>query len=227
MEGKPSFSEASSRKLFLPSLVMTSLVTNQSPTSVLVTLLLLDIGNTFNTSVGVTGQINTAYSIAAFILALFTGVLSVRFGHKSLLLVGVLLMTVSALGCFSAPDFTSLFAFYSLSGAGLAIANPMTFTLIGEHLPLEKRPKAIGWINAGGSTSLRHRGTGNCPNVRIRRLAFSTLRFCPANSSHKPPGGFSRHSMGFREPRDLVGYRSSSEFQEDLREQICWCLFDR
>jgi predicted MFS family arabinose efflux permease len=149
MEGESSFSVATSRRLFLPSLVMTSLATG--PISVLAALLLLDIGNTFNASVGVTGQINTAYSIAAFILALFTGVLSVRFGHKSLLLVGVLLMAVSALGCFLAPDFTSLLAFYSLSGAGYAIANPMTFTLVGEHFPLEKRPRAIGWIVAGGA----------------------------------------------------------------------------
>jgi len=121
------------------------------PIAVLAALLLIDIGNTFNTSVGVAAQVNTAYSIAAFVLALLTGVLSVRFSHKSLLLLGVLLMTVSALGCFLAEDFTSLLAFYSLSGAGYAIANPMTFTLVGEHFPLEKRPRAIGWIVAGGA----------------------------------------------------------------------------
>jgi predicted MFS family arabinose efflux permease len=45
----------------------------------------------------------------------------------------------------------SLLAFYSLSGAGYAIVNPMTFTLVGEHFPLEKRAKAIGWIVAGGA----------------------------------------------------------------------------
>jgi len=149
MESSPSFSEGSLRKLFLPSLVVASFAS--SPIAVLAALLLIDIGNTFNTSVGVTGQVNTAYSIAAFVLALLTGVLSVKFSHKSLLLVGVLLMTTSALGCFFAQNFTSLLVFYSLSGAGYAIANPMTFTLVGEHFPLEKRPKAIGWIVAGGA----------------------------------------------------------------------------
>jgi predicted MFS family arabinose efflux permease len=60
-------------------------------------------------------------------------------------------MTVSAVGCFIAPDFITLLAFYSLSGAGYAIVNPMTFTLVGEHFPLKKRANAIGWIVAGGA----------------------------------------------------------------------------
>jgi len=149
MESSPSSSEASRRKLFLPTLVVASFASG--PIAVFAALLLIDIGNTFNTSVGVTGQVNTAYSIAAFVLALLMGVLSVRFSHKSLLLVGVLLMTVSALGCLLAQDFTPLLVFYSLSGAGYAIVNPMTFTLVGEHFPLEKRPRAIGWIVAGGA----------------------------------------------------------------------------
>jgi len=149
METNPSSSEASHRKLFLPSLAMASFASG--PIAVLGALFLIDIGNTFNTSVGVTGQINTAYSIAAFIFALLTGVLSVKFKHKSLLLVGVLLMIASALGCFLASDFTSLLAFYSLSGAGYAIVSPMAFTLVGEHFSLERRSKAIGWIVAGGA----------------------------------------------------------------------------
>jgi predicted MFS family arabinose efflux permease len=77
METNPSSSEASRRKLFLPSLAMASFASG--PIAVLGALFLIDIGNTFNTSVGVTGQINTAYSIAAFIFALLTGVLSVKF----------------------------------------------------------------------------------------------------------------------------------------------------
>jgi len=121
------------------------------PISVIAALLLIDIGNTFSISVGVAGQVNAAYSIAALVLALLTSLLSVRFSHKSLLLFGVLLMTVSAFGCFLAQDFVSLLVFYSLSGAGYAITNPMTFTLVGESIPLEKRPRAIGWIVAAGA----------------------------------------------------------------------------
>jgi predicted MFS family arabinose efflux permease len=139
----------SSGKLFLPALAIASFSTG--PIGVLAALLLVDIGNTFSTSVSVTGQINTAYAIAAVVFALLTSLLSARFKHKSLLLAGVLLMTASVLGCYFAPDFTSLLAFFSISGAGYAIVNPMTFTLVGEHLPLEKRAGAIGWIVASGA----------------------------------------------------------------------------
>jgi predicted MFS family arabinose efflux permease len=132
-------------------LALSSVSFASGPIAVLGALLLIDIGNTFGTSVSVTGQINTAYSIAAVFFALLTGVLSIRFKHKSLLLVGVLLMIVSALGCFIAPDFITLLAFYSLSGAGYAIVNPMTFTLVGEHFPLKSRANAIGWVVAGGA----------------------------------------------------------------------------
>ena len=136
-------------RLFLPALAVANFSTG--PIGVLAALLLVDIGNTFNTKVGVTGQINTAYAIVAVVFALLTSLLSVRFKHNSLLLAGVLLMTASVLGCYFARDFTSLLLFYSISGAGYAIVSPMTFALVGEHLHLEKRAGAIGWIVAGGA----------------------------------------------------------------------------
>lgn len=119
--------------------------------SVLVGLLLIDIGSTFSTSVSTTGQINTLYSIAAVIFAFFTGVLSIKFKHRSLLLAGLLMLAISTVGCFFASDFILFSMFFSLSGAGYAIVNPMVFTLIGEHFPMEKRANAIGWIIAGGA----------------------------------------------------------------------------
>ena len=136
-------------RLFLPALATASFASG--PITVLAALLLIDIGNTFGTSVGVTGQINTLYSAAAVIFALLTGALSIKFRHRSLLLVGLFLMAISATGCFLALDFVTLLAFYSLSGAGYAIVNPMAFTLVGDHFPLEKRANAIGLIIAGGA----------------------------------------------------------------------------
>jgi DHA1 family inner membrane transport protein len=142
-------SEREPSRLFLPALAATSFASG--PITVLATLLLVDIGKTFGTSVSVTGQINTSYSIAAVASALSTSVLSIRFKQRSLLLFGVMLMAVSALGCFLALNFVTLLVFYSVSGAGYAIANPMALTVVGEYLPLEKRASAIGWIVAGGA----------------------------------------------------------------------------
>jgi len=141
--------EVPHRRLFLSSLIMSSFASG--PISVLASLLLIDIGSTFDTSVGVTGQLNTIYSIAALIVALLMGVLSTRFRHKSLFLTGLVLMLVSAMGCYLAPDFLTMMLSFSLSGVGYAMVNPMAFALVGKHLPVGRRPNAVGGIVAGGA----------------------------------------------------------------------------
>jgi len=136
-------------RLFLPSLAFSYFAAG--PLGVLVSLLLIDIGETFGVSEGVMGQINTLYSIVAVIIALLMGILSLRFKHKSLLLMGLLFIGISALGCLVAPDFNWMLVSYSLSGLGWAMVSPMCVTMIGEHFPLEKRASAVGWIVAGGA----------------------------------------------------------------------------
>jgi DHA1 family inner membrane transport protein len=136
-------------RLFLPSLAFSYFATG--PLGVLVSLLLIDIGETFDVSEGVMGQINTVYSIVAVVIALLMGILSLKFKHKSLLLVGLLFISISALGCLLAPDFNGMLVSYSLSGLGGAMVSPMCVTMIGEHFPLEKRASAVGWIIAGGA----------------------------------------------------------------------------
>lgn len=116
-----------------------------------INLLLIDVGLTFGISVGVTGQILTFSSIVAVISALFMGALSVRFKHKSLLLTGLVFITISALGCSFASSFSMLFIFYSMTGVGLAMVDPMTVTLVAEYFPLKNRTSAIGWLNVGAA----------------------------------------------------------------------------
>jgi len=136
-------------RFFLHSLVVSNFAAGALP--LLGSLLLIDIGSTFNTTVGVTGQINTLYSIAAVIFAIMMGALSIRFRHNLLLLTGLLFNTASALGCFLAQDFPTMMTSYALSGIGWAMISPMSITLIGEHYPTEKRAKAVGLVVAGGA----------------------------------------------------------------------------
>jgi DHA1 family inner membrane transport protein len=124
-----------------------------TPPRNVVGLLLIDIGLTFGCSVGVMGQIRTVSSAMALVFALVMGVLSVRYSHKKLLLIGLLVYTFSALGCFMSGNFMGMMLAYSLSGIGLAMVSPMAFALVGELLPLDKRSKATGWIFAGTSLS--------------------------------------------------------------------------
>ena len=151
MDGNLGHAEEKSSpgRLFLPSLAFSYFATG--PLGVLVSLLLIDIGKTFSVSEGVMGQINTLYSIVAVVFALLMGILSIRFKPKSLLLIGLLFIGISALGCFVAPDFNGMLVSYSLSGLGWAMVSPMGVTLIGEHFSLEKRASAVGWIIAGGA----------------------------------------------------------------------------
>jgi DHA1 family purine base/nucleoside efflux pump-like MFS transporter len=138
-------------RLFLPSLALSYFATG--PLGVVVSLFLIDIGETFGVSEGIMGQINTLYSIVAVVFALLMGILSLRFKHKHLLLTGLLFISISALGCLVAPNFILMLVSYSISGLGWAMVSPMCVTLIGEHFSLEKRAGAIGWIIAGGALS--------------------------------------------------------------------------
>ncbi len=137
--------------LFLSSLAISNFATG--PLGVLLTLLLIDIALTFEVSLGVMGQISTLSSVVSVIFALVMGILSVRFRHKSLLITGLLCVGVSALGCFLASSFNLMLISYSLSGVGTAMVFPMALTLVGEHLLLERRGSAVGWIIAAGSLS--------------------------------------------------------------------------
>lgn len=148
-DDSPLAEKRSLGRLFLPSLAFSYFAT--SPPGILMGLLLIDIGLTFECPVGVMGQINTVSSIVAVVSALLVGVLSVRFRHKSLLIIGLLFLSISALGCPLASNFNLMLISYSLTGLALAMITPMTFALIGEHFPLEKRANAVGWIVAGGS----------------------------------------------------------------------------
>ena len=147
----PFASKRSSGRFFLPSLAFSYFATG--PMGVLTGLLLIDIALTFEVSVGAMGQINTVYYSVAVIFGLFMGALSVRFRHKLLLMLGLLSVTVSAIGCFLASSFNLMLMTYSMSGVGTAMVTPMALTLIGDYLPLDKRTNAIGWIVASGALS--------------------------------------------------------------------------
>jgi len=138
-------------KLFLPSLVLSRFAT--TPRGIILSLLLIEIGLTFGLPVGVTGQIGTAGSIAAFVSSLLMGIMSIRFKHKSLLMTGLLLLSVAVLGCSQAPNFILLLMFTILAGLGAAMVMPMTTTLVAKHLPLQKRTRAIGMLMATLSVS--------------------------------------------------------------------------
>jgi AAHS family benzoate transporter-like MFS transporter len=135
--------------LFLPSIVLSRLATTTP--GIIMTLLLIEIGLTFGLPVGVTEQLSTAGSIASFVSALIMGVLSVRYKHRSLLMTGLLIYSLSLLGRGLAPNFILFLMFGVLGGLASPMITPMTNTLVAKHLPLQKRTHVFGLLVAAAS----------------------------------------------------------------------------
>jgi predicted MFS family arabinose efflux permease len=110
--------------------------------------ILTDIALTFNTTVGTAGQIVTAASVAGLLISPFLAALSIKYPPRRLLLAGISLITISALGCSCAPNYVSMLFLYSLSGLGTAMVTPMIMTIIGEKIEEEKQSGTIGLIMA-------------------------------------------------------------------------------
>jgi len=134
----------SENNLLVPSLFVSQL--SVRPMGILTGFILLEIAQTFNTTIGVAGQIVTAASLAGLLVAPFLAALSMRYNPRSLLLAGIGTITIASLGCSFAPTYTIMLVFYSLSGLGAAMVTPMIMTIIGETIQEEKRPTVIGRI---------------------------------------------------------------------------------
>lgn len=150
-ESNQNREKSSVGRLFLPALAVSRFAT--TPSSIIMSLILIEIGLAFGLPVGVTGQVGTAGSIAAFVSALLMGMLSVRFKHKSLLMTGLLLLSVAILGRGLASNFILFLMFSVLGGLGGAMVMPMTTTLVAKHLPLHKRASVIGLLMATGAVA--------------------------------------------------------------------------
>jgi DHA1 family inner membrane transport protein len=134
-------------RLILPALTISR--TAPQAQRIVTSLLLIEIGSTYGTSIGVTNQINTFYSAAAVVAALLMGFLSVRYKHRYLLVLGISLSVIATLGSCVAPTFTVLLFLSSVLGFAANMVVPMTGSLIGEHFPPDTRGKVMGWLIAG------------------------------------------------------------------------------
>jgi DHA1 family inner membrane transport protein len=136
-------------RLVLPSLVVTRLALGVPYLAM--SLLLIEIGATFGLSVGAAGQISTISSVVAFVGALLMGFLSMRFRHKHLLLVGMVIFTIALVGCSFSPLFSIMLVSYALVGLGGSMAIPMTYTMVGDLYPISRRASVMGYVMAGAS----------------------------------------------------------------------------
>ncbi len=139
-------------KLFVPSLTVAFF--SMWIIEALTGIFLLDVATTFfgppnPTSIAVTAQLVTISGAVSVVVGIILGVLSVRYNHKKLLLLGVLGVMFGILGCFLAPNFLFMQIFYPVEGIGTTLIDAMTLALVGELLILSKRGRATGWVIAG------------------------------------------------------------------------------
>ncbi|NLE03465.1 MAG: MFS transporter, partial [Crenarchaeota archaeon] len=120
----------SRNNLFLPSLAISSFIVSAS--NVIITLLLIEISATFSVNEGVVAQLRTINAIGEVAFGLFMGYLALRFKHKSLLLIGLSMVMISAVGSFLAPSLNMLLFFSFFEGAGSIMFTIIAFTLVGE-----------------------------------------------------------------------------------------------
>ena len=144
----PAVEKESPGRLFVPSLVLPAFAAFIS--NGILILLLSDIALTFfgsssPASVGVAGQIGTVNSAAEAVFAVLMGFLAVRFRHKPLFLVGVLLIAISTIGNYLAPTFIVMQVFFAVEGIGSVMVAITGLALIGDMLPSGKKAKAVSY----------------------------------------------------------------------------------
>ncbi len=129
-----------SNRFLLSSLTLG--VSSIDPSTIVISICLIDIANTYTVSLSIAGQLRTAASTVGIAAALAMGAISTRYNYKHILLAGLLLNVVSALGCALVPGFGLLFVVTSAFGLVSAMVSPMTDSFIGEHYTGERRSRA-------------------------------------------------------------------------------------
>src|SRR5512136_1871504 len=146
--------EKSAGKWFVPALVFMIFALNIA--NLTLALLTREIGATFfgsdtQATVGITSQLSTIGFAAAVATGVAMSILAIRFGHKALLMTGILLQTISAAGAFLAPTFLWLVAFFALEGVGSVLSGVAFVTLVGDYLPQNRKARAVSYIAAAVS----------------------------------------------------------------------------
>jgi len=139
-------SNSTPSKLLLPILSLAVLSTWL--VTIIFQILLIDIAKYYQIQIGTASMAASVGSVSGIIFGLLMAVVSIRFNHKLLLLSGLVCTILGILGYYFAPNFASLLAANIGVGAGIAIVNAMSFSIIGDNYPLKNRGKAVGVIVA-------------------------------------------------------------------------------
>jgi DHA1 family inner membrane transport protein len=145
---KPLWGETGLKERFLIlPLVISKGVTNL-PTLV-ISILLIEIGASYGVAPAIAGQLNAVSSVLAVASALLMGLVSMRYDHRNILVAGLVLYAISSAACSLAGSLYVLLPLFALTGVARSMVDPMLNSLIGAHVPAERRTRALGYTIGG------------------------------------------------------------------------------
>lgn len=132
------------KRLFIPAILLAIFLVNSI--GYFLSIVLMDIADSFQVTVGTATLLTTITRFCGLIVGLVMGILTLRFKHKSLFLLGIALFGIGILGSVVAVDFSFMLSFQFFLGIGGPMVGVLAYSLIGTYLPVEKRGWAIGLI---------------------------------------------------------------------------------
>lgn len=141
-----------------------------------------DMAKTFFGSANTVGvasvtQLSAINMAAEVVGAVILSILVIKFRHKRLLFAGTILIVISAMGSYLAPNLFTLQLFYALEGVGSVIISVIAMTLIADALPPNQRAKVISYLFSVGAavTLAMIPAVGLITEMGGWRLGFVTL----------------------------------------------------
>ncbi|MDD4653471.1 MAG: MFS transporter, partial [Methanothrix sp.] len=116
--------------------------------AVVVSIALPTMTTYFHASVALTQWIITAYLVSITSLLLICGRISEYTGRSRMFLVGIILFTISSLGCGISSSLSMLILFRILQAAGGAMAFSISAALIFQTFPKGELGRAMGYIGS-------------------------------------------------------------------------------
>jgi predicted MFS family arabinose efflux permease len=118
---------------------------------VVIPINIVDISKTFSVLPGTVAQLDSFIAITSVATALLLAGFGARFRYKSLVMMGTLFVAICDMGLFLAPTFLAAQLVVLLNGIGSVLIVVTAQTFIGNHYPLDKKARAIGWVAAAGT----------------------------------------------------------------------------
>lgn len=135
------------------------------------------LAEVFNVPVQEIGSIVPAYMLSYALMALFYGVLSDRFGRWSIIRISLIGFVICTALTATAQTAAQMTTWRLLTGIGASGVIPLTFALIGDLFPFERRGSMLGLVFAameGGMAAGSAGGAVLEPFVGWRSLFIGT-----------------------------------------------------